>query len=558
MSHAGWGGLAVHPPRRNNIIACGMTATPNGFLFPHSARIAFIIPEWFSSMRGLIFVSTMFFGVNSAICSQLLRSPNPSGSSERYLPASEAQNSDSTALWKQAKTAFDRGDFAEARRILALAVKANPKDAALWFHLGVACSQLDDVEQAIAALEHARVLAPRQPETYFDLGLLYWKSGDIGKAKQVYRAGLVLSPKEPSALQNYALLLMKTGEYKDAITPLIKLKNDPSLSVPTRVSLIECYLKTQQPEQADREADDLLRAGISAPEDQTKLAGIFLENGATKTAVQLLIHSLKADPDQDKASATLGIIYLRQKQFAEAAPLLEHAVQLAPNTAEYAMAFAQVLFLWDHAPALLAFLQSVKSKFAALPEFQFALALAYYKTASFTAAAATLESLLQTNPRRQDQIYFWLGNADLALGKQEDAERAYRKAIEINPKQPKYYENFATLLRRQGPEKLDDAIVQLKHAHQFDPDDPYLGLQLALCYESKDNLADATTLLEKAVQKEPDLLPAHIALARIYFRQERKAEAAKEKETTRILQERVQQQQMKSTTSPPNPLDEQP
>ena len=116
----------------------------------------------------------------------------------------------------------------------------------------MACSQLDDVDQAIAALEHARKLAPRQPETYFDLGLLYWKSGELGKAKQAYRAGLALSPKEPSALQNYALLLMKTGEYKDAIGPLIKLKNDASLSAPARVALIECYLKTQQPEQADR------------------------------------------------------------------------------------------------------------------------------------------------------------------------------------------------------------------------------------------------------------------------------------------------------------------
>ncbi len=510
-------------------------------------------------MRCLICVLAILFGLNSARGFPLLSRPDFSARSfEPYLPVSDQPGSDSTALWKQAKAAFDRGDFVEARRILALAVKSNPQDASLWFHLGVARSQLNDVDQAIAALEHARTLAPRQPETYFDLGLLYWKSGEIGKAKQAYRAGLALNPKEPSALQNYALLLMKTGEYKDAIGPLIKLKNDASLSAPARVALIECYLKTQQAEQADREADGLLSAGISQPADQTKLAGIFLENGATNTAVQLLLHSLKLDPDQDKAIATLGIIYLRQKRFAEAAPLLERAVQLQPNSAEYAMAFAQALFLWDHAPALLAFLQSVEAKFAALPEFQFALAVANYKTAHYTDAAAILEKLLQTNPRRQDQMYFWLGNADLALGKEEDAEKSYRKAIEINPKQPAYYENFATLLRRQGPEKLDDAIVQLKHAHQYNPDDPYVGLQLALCYESKDNLADAATLLEKAVQKQPDLVPAHVALARIYFRLARKTDADREKETVKVLQEKLQQQKMKSTASPPNPLDEQP
>jgi Flp pilus assembly protein TadD len=368
-------------------------------------------------MRWLICVLAILFGANSASGFQLLSRPDlPGTPSKPYLPASDQPGSDSAALWKQANGAFDRGDFAEARRILALAVKSNPQDASLWVHLGVACSQLNDVDQAIAALEHARKLAPRQPETYFDLGLLYWKSGEIGKAKQAYRAGLALNPKEPSALQNYALLLMKTGEYKDAIGPLIKLKNDASLSVPARVALIECYLKTQQPEQADHEADALLSAGISQPADQTKLAGIFLENGATNTAVQLLLHSLKLDPDQDKAIATLGTIYLRLKRFAEAAPLLERAVQLQPNSAEYAMAFAQALFLWDHAPALLAFLQSVDSKFAALPEFQFALAVANYKTAHYTDAAATLEKLLQTNPRRQDQMYFLAGERRFGAG----------------------------------------------------------------------------------------------------------------------------------------------
>jgi tetratricopeptide (TPR) repeat protein len=470
----------------------------------------------------------------------------------------QQQTGDGADLGRKAKAALDRGDFAEARRALTQAVKASPRDAALWFHLGVACSELNDQDQAIAAFERARALAPREPDTYFNLGLLYWKTGELGKAKQAYRAGLALKPREASALQNYALLLMKTNEYRNAIAPLLKLRNDASLSVPARVALVECYLKTEQPVQANREANDLLRAGISDPADQTKLGGIFLENGATDTAVQLLINSLKADPDQDKAQATLGVIYLRQRKFAEAAPLLERAVQLAPNSAEYAMAFAQDLFLWNHSAAFLAFLKSVESKFSTLPEYQFALGVGYYGNGHYADAVSTLEALLRSNPRRQDQIYFWLGNAYLELDQQEKAEGAYRKSIEINPKNPEYYESLATLLRREGPEKLDEAIAQLKRAHQYSPGDSRVGLQLALCYESKDNLADASALLEKTLEKEPGLLPAHIALARIDFRLGKKAEAEQEKQKVKTLQEKIQQQKMRSTTSLPNALDEQP
>jgi tetratricopeptide (TPR) repeat protein len=509
---------------------------------------------WFS--LGL----AMLLGTNFANGFRLSDAPRPvlALSVQASDPQAAGQQGGGVTLSSQAKTAFDRGDFAAARDILLRAVKASPRDWSLWFHLGVAYGQLNDLDQATAAFEHARSLAPRQADTDFNLGLLYWKSGDLAKAKQAYKAGLALNPKEPSALQNYSLLLMKTGEDKDAIAPLTKLKSNPSLSVPARVSLIECYLKLQQPAEADREADELLQPGIAGPADQTKLAGIFLENGATQTAVRLLIHSLKLDPDQDRASATLGVIYMRQGKFAESAPLLERAVQLDPSSAEYAMAFAETLFLWNRPPAFLAFLKSVESRFSALPEFQFALAVASYENSHYNDAAGILEALLRSNPRRQDQIYFWLGNSDLELNQLDDAEKAYRKAIEINPKNPNYYEAFATLLRRQGPEKLDEAITQLKRAYQYDPNDPRVGLQLALCYESKDDLADAASLLEKTVQGDSSLLAAHIALARIDFRLGKKDDAAHEKDIVKTLQDQQQQDKMKSTTVLPNPLDEQP
>ncbi len=287
-------------------------------------RIAFVILERFLSMRWwLILGLAVFFGANPARCAQLSGDPQAGGASPNQTSVATPQAGTGTSLSLQAKAAFDRGDFTQARDLLLRAVKASPRDASLWFYLGAACSELNDLDQAISAFERAHSLAPRQADTDFNLGLLYWKSGDVGKAKQAYRGGLALNPKEPSALQNYALLLMKTGEYKDAIAPLTKLKNIPSLSLPARVSLIECYIKTEQPGLADREADELLQAGIAGPADQTKLAGIFLENGATQTAVRLLVHSLQLDPDQDRASATLGVIYMRQEKFAESAPLLE-------------------------------------------------------------------------------------------------------------------------------------------------------------------------------------------------------------------------------------------
>src|SRR5579864_5712879 len=147
-------------------------------------------------------------------------------------------SADPATLWQEAKALLEHRQYSEARRVLTLAVKAAPNDPAFWYHLGVSCAELNDVDAAIRAFERARDLSPARAEVYFSLGLEYWHHGDIGKAKEAYRAGLALDLKETQALQNYALLLMKTGEPEKAIAPLLTLKGVPELTLPARVSLI--------------------------------------------------------------------------------------------------------------------------------------------------------------------------------------------------------------------------------------------------------------------------------------------------------------------------------
>ena len=85
--------------------------------------------------------------------------------------------------------------------------------------------------------------------------------------------------------------------------------------------------------------------------------------------------------------------------------------------------------------------------------------------------------------------------------------------------------------------------MRLKSAQRISPGDWRIGLQLGLCYESKGEYADAAPLLEQAIQKDPDLTAAHVALASTYFRLGRKEDGEREKKTIAEL-ERKQQQQL--------------
>jgi len=188
------------------------------------------------------------------------------------------------------------------------------------------------------------------------------------------------------------------------------------------------------------------------------------------------------------------------------------------------------------------FLKSVETKFGSLPNYQYALGLAYYGEHHYTEAASVLEKLLLSKPPRQDKVEHVLGDSYFAMGKLEDAESAYRKALEENPKNPDYYLSYATLLRREGSDKLDDAIVRLKSAQRINPGDWRIQLQLGLCYQSKGQFADAAPLIEQAVQSEPDLTSAHAALATIYFRLGRKADGQREKNIVAELEKKQQQE----------------
>src|SRR6201999_1475388 len=65
---------------------------------------------------------------------------------------------EASTLWSQAKAAMEKGDFAQARALLLRAVKAYPRDASLWFHLGASCGELNDLDAAISAFEQSRKL----------------------------------------------------------------------------------------------------------------------------------------------------------------------------------------------------------------------------------------------------------------------------------------------------------------------------------------------------------------------------------------------------------------
>ena len=446
---------------------------------------------------------------------------------------------------QQAQEAFQMGRYSQAREKLRQALERDPRSPTLWSYLGLTDAQLNDLDAAIADFQKALSFAPDNAQTHFDLGLLYRRTGKSQKALEMYQRGLRLSPDDPAANQNYALLLMETGKFREAIAPLQKLRGlgTPSLSV--RVALIESYLKGGMSDDGEREIQSFLQVPKVTTDDQLKLAKVLREDKQPEAAQLVLEHVVKVSPDSAEAHAQLGLLLATKDQYEAAVQEMGRAVRLAPESAEYSMRLAEILILWKRYPTALEFLAAVKNRFGRLVEYQYKLGLAYYGLPRIPQAITVFDKLAREHPDL-DLVQFFLGNCYQTTGDYEKAEPHYKRAIELNPQQGSYYAALAQLLRKASKDRTEEALTYLEKALLLDPQDIQSKLELGLCYEKKSNYPRAQSLLEEVVQQQPDLVPAHVALARVYYRQKKKEAGDREKSIVGRLEAEQQARKLQS------------
>jgi len=97
-------------------------------------------------------------------------------------------------LYYKGKSAFDRGDYAEAIPAFEDAVAREPGKAVVWRQLGIAYYKTDQYEKAIDALKQAALLDPDDGIAVLYLGLSNEVLGNDTEAIDTYRAFLLANP----------------------------------------------------------------------------------------------------------------------------------------------------------------------------------------------------------------------------------------------------------------------------------------------------------------------------------------------------------------------------
>jgi predicted CXXCH cytochrome family protein len=104
-----------------------------------------------------------------------------------------------------------------------------------------------------------------------------------------------------------------------------------------------------------------------------------------------------------------------------------------------------------------------------------------------------------------------LGNLYVGLGRPEEAERQYRRALQLDAQHFAAQANLARLLAGKG--RLDEAEALLREAHAARPREAGLSFNLGLLLVERGRRDEAVELLRAALEADPRLAPAAYNLA---------------------------------------------
>ncbi len=329
------------------------------------------------------------------------------------------------------------------------------------------------------------------PERILQQAIAFHQAGQAERAIPQYRAYLKLRPDAVDARSNLGVALASTGRYQEAIVEyreaLKRRPDDPHI----RVNLALAYYKPGRIAEAAALFSEL---HVEQPADRQillLLADCWLRQGEDQKVIDLLTPVDERDQSDLAIAYLLGTALLRDRQVARGQQIVN-----------------RILSNGDSAEAHLL------------------LGTARLNAMEYEAAIADFQKAAQLDPHLPE-VYSYLGRAHIQTGDTAAARLEFQKELEENPNDFESNLNLGALLRLDqdyaGARRLLDRALRVR------PGDPAAAFQLASVDLAAGRLEAARAGLEAIVSKSPKFVEAHVSLAAVYYRLQRKADGDREK-----------------------------
>jgi tetratricopeptide (TPR) repeat protein len=322
------------------------------------------------------------------------------------------------------------------------------------------------------------------------------QAGNFDLAIQDYRLILASYPSIAELRSNLGAALAAQGHYSEAIVEYKRaLQAKPGPQV--RLNLALAYYKIGDLTEAVPLLKKVYSETPNNPQVLTLLADCYLRLGQNKNVIELLSPRQSNNAGDLAEAYLLGTALVRDGQPEKGQVIIDRILKNG-DTAE-----ARLL-----------------------------MGTTKYMVKDFSGALVDLQKAVELNHDLPD-VNAYYGLAMLSTGDQAGARKAFERELQVDPN------NFDSNLRLGvvARQDQDNALARkyFDHALQIRPGDPGVRYQIAALELAEGKLENAQKDLESLTKDSPDFLEAHVSLATVYFREKRKADGDRERQTVARL-----------------------
>ncbi len=467
-----------------------------------------------------------------------------------------------------------RGELPAAEQALRKAVELAPEDAEFLGLLGIALGRQQKLQESDIYLEKALRLDPADAAMRRNLAWNQFELGQLTAAKANLERVVKEKPHDSAAILVMGMVEEELKHYAVATKLLESVPEEVQQRPESVAALARAYYYTGQQKKSRAVLKDLqLRS--AAPESVFVAAQVAAELHDFEIG-EALLHSLWTNyPNKERLGYALARLQYRAGRFSESLETLRRTIASGHESSEIYNLEGWCLFRKDDAKGAIAALDRAialdpadESNYldvgmmllenqrydGAMTAAEKALAVAPdsyrghrlkaqidIKIGRVNDAEALYARAVELNPSDADAIT-GLATAQLDVGKSSAAEETLKKAIERLPRAAVLYQAYGTmLLWGEGTTNRDveaRAVELLRKAEALDPSLAETHYQLGKLALRDDNAREALRELETAVKLDPKSSKNHYGLAQAYRKLGRAADAGREVRVFQTLKEK--------------------
>jgi len=297
-------------------------------------------------------------------------------------------------------------------------------------NLGNVYIDINNVDQAMAALQCAVYINPTLAESRMNLGNIYLRKDRVDDAIAEYQRAIKIKNDDGKTHNNLGIAYQHRGWLNDAVS-------EHTFAIRLDANFIDAY---------------------------RNLAGDYIKLNQLAEARTTLIQALNIEPKNALLYRELGDIYLRSEDYKEAIHRFEKALKLKPELAE---AYYGLGFCYNKLKEPDKEIDNYRKALEIDPSMYDArlnLGNAYFAKGNLDAAIEQYNKAIQLKTD-DSKLYYNLGAAYSNKGSYEQAYAYYSKAIELEPKMADAHYGMAFVQYKL--KNYDQALKHIQTAEQL-------------------------------------------------------------------------------------------